>query len=626
MHVVLRRVGDVQPEQIDEQVSIWAGKVRELSHDMEDAVDALMVRVEEDGPVNMKNRINKFLKKTTKLFGKGKALRQISDAIEEAQELAKELGELRQRYILEAHTNSMGTIDPRLKAVFKDVTQLVGIEDTRDELIKRLSDGDERSKQQLKTMSIVGFGGLGKTTLAKAVYDKIKGQYDCGAFVSVSQNPDMTKIFKKVLYGLDKTKYSNINEAVRDEEQLISELRMFLQDKRYLIIIDDIWDVKVWGIIKCAFSNNNLSSRVVTTTRIISVSKACCLSSDDMIYKMKPLSGDDSQRLFYKRIFLRESGCPHELQQVSKDILKKCGGVPLAIVTIASLLASDQHIKMKDQWHALLKSIGHGLTEDAGVEEMQRILSFSYYDLPSHLKTCLLYMSLFPEDMVISRDRLIWMWIAEGFIHRRKQETISLYQIGESYFSDLINRNMIQPLYINGEGKADACRVHDMVLDLICSLSSAQNFATILDGTERSTHNSQGKLRRVLFQNSISELTTRRVDFTSMSQVRSVSGTATDLIQSLSRFQVLRVLDLEGCYFQESSCQAGHIRHVTNLLHLRYLGLRDTHVGDLPTDIGKLRFLQTLDLRGTLRTKRGRFEYFTIDIAIYVSTRSHANA
>uniref|UniRef100_A0ACD5TKV4 Uncharacterized protein n=1 Tax=Avena sativa TaxID=4498 RepID=A0ACD5TKV4_AVESA len=169
MHVVLRRVGDVQPEQIDEQVSIWAGKVRELSYDMEDAVDALMVRVEEDGPVNMKNRINKFLKKTTKLFSKGKALRQISDAIEEAQELAKELGELRQRYILEAHTNSMGTIDPRLKAVFKDVTQLVGIEDTRDELIKRLSDGDERSKQQLKTMSIVGFGGLGKTTLAKAV-------------------------------------------------------------------------------------------------------------------------------------------------------------------------------------------------------------------------------------------------------------------------------------------------------------------------------------------------------------------------------------------------------------------------------------------------------------------------
>uniref|UniRef100_A0ACD5TKY2 Uncharacterized protein n=1 Tax=Avena sativa TaxID=4498 RepID=A0ACD5TKY2_AVESA len=309
---------------------------------------------------------------------------------------------------------------------------------------------------------------------------------------------------------------------------------------------------------------------------------------------------------FYKRIFLRESGCPHELQQVSKDILKKCGGVPLAIVTIASLLASDQHIKMKDQWHALLKSIGHGLTEDAGVEEMQRILSFSYYDLPSHLKTCLLYMSLFLEDMVISRDRLIWMWIAEGFIHRRKQETISLYQIGESCFSDLINRNMIQPLYINGEGKADACRVHDMVLDLICSLSSAQNFATILDGTERSTRNSQGKLCRVSFQNSISELTTRRVDFTSMSQVRSVSGTATDLIQSLSRFQVLRVLDLEGCYFEESSCQSGHIRHVTNLLHLRYLGLRDTHVGDLPTDIGKLRFLQTLDLRGTLHTKRGR--------------------
>uniref|UniRef100_A0A452XI02 NB-ARC domain-containing protein n=1 Tax=Aegilops tauschii subsp. strangulata TaxID=200361 RepID=A0A452XI02_AEGTS len=83
-------------------------------------------------------------------------------------------------------------------------------------------------------MSIVGFGGLGKTTLAKAVYDKIKVQFDNVAFVSVSRNPDMAKILKKVLYELDKSKYATINEAARDNEQLIDELRMFLQDKRYV--------------------------------------------------------------------------------------------------------------------------------------------------------------------------------------------------------------------------------------------------------------------------------------------------------------------------------------------------------------------------------------------------------
>lgn len=101
-------------------------------------------------------------------------------------------------YGLEAYADGVGNaIDPRLKAVYRDVTELVGIEATRDELIEKLLDGDGKSKQQLKTLSIVGFGGLGKTTLAKAVYDKIRAQFSCGVFVSVSRNPDVTKIFKK---------------------------------------------------------------------------------------------------------------------------------------------------------------------------------------------------------------------------------------------------------------------------------------------------------------------------------------------------------------------------------------------------------------------------------------------
>ena len=147
---------------------------------------------------------------------------------------------------------------------------------------------------------------------------------------------------------------------------------------------------------------------------------------------MEALSDDDSKRLFYKRIFSQESGCPLEFEQVSKKILKKCGGVPLAIITIASLLTSDLQVKHVDEWHVLLESIGSGLMEDPSVEEMVRILSFSYYDLPSHLKTCLLYLSMFPEDHEIKKDRLIWMWIAEGFIQSKKGKT-SLFEIGETY-------------------------------------------------------------------------------------------------------------------------------------------------------------------------------------------------
>ncbi|KAE8779673.1 putative disease resistance RPP13-like protein 3 [Hordeum vulgare] len=588
MHTVLRKIGAKPREQFDDQVLIWAGKVRDLSYHMEDTVDTFTVRMSEDdhdhGSTNMKNKVKKFMRKTSKLFTKGKALHQISDAIEEAQELAKELGELRQRYMLEVHANtSVDAIDPRLKAVYKDVMELVGVDHVRDELIKKLCDCNERSKDHLRTMSIVGFGGLGKTTLAKAVYDKMKVQFDNVAFVSVSRNPDMTKIFKKVLYELDKSKYSTINEATRDDGQLLDELRMFLQDTRYLIVIDDIWNEEAWEFIKCAFSDNCLGSRVMTTTRIGSISKACCSSRDDIIYQMKPLTDDDSERLFYKRIFPQGSKCPAELEPVSKAILKKCGGVPLAIITIASILANngeDEQVKLKYQWDTILGSIGRGLAEGGSVKDMQRILSFSYYDLPSHLKTCLLYLSIFPEDFEISR----------------KQET-RLFELGETYFNELANRNLIQPVGFTVGGRATACRLHDMVLDLLCSLSSEENFLTILDGTQQSKPISHCKIRRLSFQNSMSELTTHRFDATSMSQVRSVVlfRTEIDMIQTISRFQVLRVLDLQGC-------DLGKIRHhidlryIENLLHLRYLGLRGTSVGELPVEIGKLQFLETLDL------------------------------
>uniref|UniRef100_A0ACD5UM99 Uncharacterized protein n=1 Tax=Avena sativa TaxID=4498 RepID=A0ACD5UM99_AVESA len=600
MHAALRKVGDIPRDQLDDQTRIWAGKVRELSYEMEDAADAFMVRLEEspDGePLTIKKRVKKFLKKSTRLFRKGKDLHQISDAIEEAQDLAKQLGELRQRYGLEMHGAGGAAVDPRLMAMYKDVTELVGIEDTRDEVVKMLIGDDEWKTRQLKTVSIVGFGGLGKTTLAKAVYEKIRDQFDCGAFVSVSQSPDMKRIFKDILYDLDYSKYGEIHMTTMGEKQLIDELLKFLKDKRYLIIIDDIWDEQVWRFIKCAFSENSFGSRLITTTRKLNVSEACCSSSEDTVYKMKSLSDDYSGRLFYKRIFQRESGCPDELKQVSIDILKKCGGVPLAIITIASILASNQQIKTKEQWYMLLNSIGRGLAEGDSVEEMQKILSFSYYDLPSQLKTCLLYMSTFPEDYKIIRVRLIWRWIAEGFLQTEKQQGTSMFEVGEDYFSELVNRSLIMPVGIDDEGRAKACRVHDMVLDLIRSLSSEENLVTVLDCTESSIPKSGNKVRRLSLQNSTGALC--QLASKSMSQVRSVTlfQPAISVMPSLARFGVLRVLDLEGCKMSESWYKA-NLMYIGDLLHLRYLRLGESSAEELQMEIEKLQHLQVLDLTG----------------------------
>lgn len=183
---------------------------------------------------------------------------------------------------------------------------------------------------------------------------------------------------------------------------------------------------------------------------------------------------------------------------------------------------------------------------------------------------------------------MIWRWIAEGFVHSEKQET-NLYELGNNYFNELINRSMMQPIGIDDEERVEACRVHDMVLDIIRTLSTEENFVTILDGTKRKVSNLQSKVRRLSIHNGKMDIST-----TSMKQVRSLTFFTHGIIDkvqlNICNFQVLRVLDLEGCTVSDP----GYMR---NLLHLRYLRLIHAHVNELPVEIGKLQFLQTLALR-----------------------------
>jgi hypothetical protein len=360
---------------------------------------------------------------------------------------------------------------------------------------------------------------------------------------------------------------------------------------RYFIVIDDIWDTSAWETIKFAFMDSNCAGRIITTTRNVDVSKACCHLDDELVHRMKPLSQCDSKNLFCKRIFASETGCPPQFEQVTRDILKKCGGVPLAIITLASYLASDQKIKPEAQWHDLLKSIGHGLTNGGSVEQMKKILSLSYYDLPSNVKICAMYLSIFPEDCHIESGRLIRRWIAEGFIQGE-----NLFELGKSYFNELVNRSVIQPVYDEYiEGIPSACYVHDIMLDLLCDLAGEENFVTILDAIDEDVP-SRTKVRRLSLQKV--DLTNTQLATRSISQVRSftIFSPAINQILPLSRFKVLRVLDLEDCDLEESSHL--NLSCVGGLLHLRYLGLRDTKIRKIPMEIGKLLLLQTLDLEG----------------------------
>ncbi|KAG2577098.1 hypothetical protein PVAP13_6NG151300 [Panicum virgatum] len=206
-----------------------------------------------------------------------------------------------------SNSSTYCAVDPRLAALYVEIDELVGIDGPKKHIIEWLTMEKKASSAVPKVLSIVGCGGLGKTTLANQVYKNVKGQFSCAAFVSLSRNPDIKKILRDIAkeVGIENNLWDD------DEKQLIDKLREHLQDKRYLIVIDDIWDTKPWEIIKLALPNKKYDSRVITTTRSAAV--ASCLSFQvGNVCQMKSLSFKDSKRLLLKRAFGSENlSCTH---------------------------------------------------------------------------------------------------------------------------------------------------------------------------------------------------------------------------------------------------------------------------------------------------------------------------
>ncbi|CAL5012272.1 unnamed protein product [Urochloa decumbens] len=594
MNTVLAMVAE--SDDVNPLVNEWMCQLRELAYDVEDCIEIFMHHLNRDGACD--RFIDKMISKIITL----KACYQIGDQINELKGRALEVSDRRKRYelSLSGQCSKSVVIDPRWPALFEEGDMFVGIDSQRDILVKWLTD-DRDSHPQRMVVSVVGLGGLGKTTLANCVFRRIISQFDCTAFVSVSRSPNVNKVLVDVLLQLLKSSPTteDQNRDIMGIPQdlylrtlgyleLVNMIREHLQNKRYLVIIDDIWSKQAWKDIECAFPHNSTASRIITTTRIQDVAKGCSSPHSNYVYPMKHLDNDDSRRLFLKRVFY-EGDCLLELKEVIDDILRKCDGLPLAIVNIASLLASIP--TSKKQWERVRNSLFSALKQNHELEVVKRILLLSYYDLPHYLKICLLDLSLFPEDHEIDRLRLIRRWMAEGFIVQQRGQCLE--DTGENYINELINRNMIQPVDINYSGRPRACRVHDIMHDLIISISLKENFATIVDNHKPSPL--AYKIRRLTLVGNCEEQNLWQ-GTNILSHVRSLSiFGAVKKMPSLMDFQVLRVLDLHDW----SNLEDGDIGSVGNLIHLRYLSLSNSNISKVPQQIERLKHLQTLDLRCT---------------------------
>lgn len=582
MQAFLILMADV--EEPDDQAKLRANAIRELSYDIEDKIDKFMVLVDHESGSNsegFKEIFEKSMKKITNI----KARHKIAKNVKDIKRKIMEHSERYARYKIDESCRPRNEkVDPRLHAIYKDASELVGINGPRDELLKWLSDKEGKWAHQPKVVSIVGYGGLGKTTLARQVYEKLRANYECWAFVSISRSPNMGKILSSLLCQVCKQDYAH--DGAGDLQLIIDLIRDFLKDKRYFIIIDDIWDVPTWRILECTFSKNGRGSVVMTTTRKYDVAESCHFSDRDLVYKMQPLGSSDSKKLFFKRLFGCEEMCPSNLNEASEDILRKSGGLPLAINAISSLLATK---KTKEEWDHIRHSIGFAQSKNSDIDAMAYILSLSYYDLPLYLRSCLLYITMFTEDYAISKRRLAYKWISEGFIHGEDGQDLN--ELGELYFQELINRSLIQPVGIGDDGKALGCRVHDIVLDFLIYKSTEENFSSMLSSHSKAG----GRIRRLsLTLNDDDQESVEQLD---LSHTRSLTvfGRVGNFRYSLEKLNALRVLDVKGCF----AIKYHHMKDVGRLFQLRYLDISCTSITELPTQIGDLGYLETLDASGT---------------------------
>ncbi|KAF0933906.1 hypothetical protein E2562_020036 [Oryza meyeriana var. granulata] len=582
----------------DVQDREWGNQIRDLSYDIEDCIDDFMLRVDQHGHT-AKPDDKGFLQRSLSMLKALGARHDIAGKIRELKVRVDVMSKRHQRYKFQGSSSSSGLVDPRLHAFYAKEDSLVGIQEPRDEVISLLTQGEEGLVNKLKIVSIAGFGGLGKTTLATAVHRKLgEQQFDCRVLVPVSQSPDIMRIFQRILIE----EFKEQPYIHNDLQGIINLLRSHLQHKRYLIVIDDLWDVSVWeNALICAFPDNNLGSRVIITTRDNTVAEKCCGQHRECIYKMKALNERDSRKLFFNRIFGSEDDCPNELKAISYEILRKCGGLPLAIITIASLLAS-QAGKVKEEWEHVQNSLGTKLGTDPSLEVMQQILNLSYKNLPPHLRTCFLYLGAFPEDYVIWKDDLVRQWVAEGFVSKTHG-----VEIAGGYFNQLLNRSMIQPVKIGYNDEVLSCRVHDMMLELIIRKYSAEeNFLTAVVGNSQEIKGSVHNVRRLFHYSDVGGRRAAPAIRIGLHKVRSLAACVTAIHQV--RFQdmkFLRVLVLELVYKREDESTTEAIvdlNVICKLLLLRYLKIHSEIEVKLPHQIRMLQHLETLEINRFVRS------------------------
>ncbi|KAI5678582.1 hypothetical protein M9H77_09532 [Catharanthus roseus] len=506
----------------------------------------------------------------------------ISDVLEKIKLLSKDTTQVLCRKtcnisVLEMEMEKVSIQAPRPMAyTLVPEEEVVGFNDE----VKNIIDLLIGNPKELDIVSIIGMPGLGKTTLAKKVYEhpSVTSHFHLRSWYCISQVYDRRDLLLSILGNC--TEVNEQNQKMK-EEDMAKVLYQSLKGRRYLIVLDDIWSTKPWNDIRISFPNDYNGSRILFTSRIALQAYPSTRAPNNL----RLFSKEESWELLKKKVFQGQN-CPPELYTIGKQIAENCKGVPLSVVVIAGILTRTE--ESEGSWRNILESLGKQVGDS---RQCIDVLELSYRHLPDNLKPCFLYLGNFPEDKEIPAWKLIRLWIAEGLV--QKTESESLEEVAQSYLKDLIARSLVIVAKNNCNGGVKSCRLHDLLHEFTVEKAKDEKVLQI------SKHLVNPELYRHCFyfkQNDLHGWMPDDAYARSMlwfpTEKANHSLTLADLSGLPFILKLLRVLDLERLRSGDR-----FISEIGLMVHLRYLAVRG-RFNSVPSSIGNLWRLETLIVYG----------------------------